>query len=98
MCQQLLIFACANVQRVADVHPRNPVTVNNENGICSWYAYILNDINDINNGYIGGACPYKNNGFGGGDGHAPHICRCENQLVVALLVFVIFKFLLFYFA
>ena len=76
-----MILACANVQRVTHIHPRTPV--NNENGICSWYAYILNDINDINNGYIGGACPYKNNGFGGGDGHAPHICRCENQLVVA---------------
>ena len=37
----------------------------------------------MSNGYIGGACPYKNNGFGGGDAHAPHICRCENQLVVA---------------
>lgn len=41
---------------------------NNENGICTWYAYILND---INNGYIGGACPYKNNGFGGVAGMHP---------------------------
>ena len=72
-------FSHLRIQRVTDIH----TPVNNENGICSWYAYILNDINDINNGYIGGACPYKNNGFGGGDGHAPHICRCENQLVVA---------------
>ena len=64
-----MIFASANVQRVTDIHPRTPV--NNENGICSWYAYVLNDINDINNGYIGGACPYKIMVFGGVTGMHP---------------------------
>ena len=24
--------------------------------------------------------------LGGGGGHAPHICRCQNQLVVAMMV------------
>ena len=43
-------------------------------------------LDDINNGYIGGACPYKNNGFGGDGGHCtPHL-HMENQLHLVVAI------------